>query len=64
MIKADAEFRRGATHGAQWFRDVVRRMRKEGYSVEQIDNRLGDLKEVLADWRDNQPTNELPTGNP
>lgn len=64
MVNDDRQFRRGATHGAQWFRDEVRRMTSEGLSAEQIDKQLGDLNGVLTDWRNNQAVNKLPAGNP
>ena len=48
----DSKFRRGATHGAQWFREVVKEMTASGASAADIDDRLGNLNQVLLDWRE------------
>jgi hypothetical protein len=39
-------------------------MEESGSSPAQISHRLGDLNQVLQDWRENQVSNELLSGNP
>lgn len=66
-LKANEKsFRIGATHGAQWFRTVARTMVDEGASASEISSRLGDLIEVMQDWRQNATLADetFPEGNP
>jgi hypothetical protein len=62
----EMDFRIGATHAAQWFRDIVRKMTASGSSNEEISARLGDLNQVLQDWRQNAvlQKDDFPEGNP
>jgi hypothetical protein len=51
MNDNETQFRIGATHASAWFRSVVKQMAKEGKSASEISDRLGDLHQVLLDWR-------------
>ena len=47
----ETKFRIGATHAATWFREEAKRMAKEGKTAQEISDHLGDLNQVLIDWR-------------
>jgi len=61
-MSAEANFRRGILQGAQWFREEVERRAADGWSAEEISDRLFDLMEALNDWANG--TTETPQGAP
>jgi hypothetical protein len=59
----ETQFRIGATHAASWFWQVSKQMTMEGKTSQEISERLGDLTEVLGDWREQNvplPSNDNP----
>ena len=61
-MSAEQKFRIGACHGAEWLHKQATRMMAGGSSAAQISTKLGDLVQVLMDWREGQV--EMPDGNP
>jgi hypothetical protein len=55
----ETQFRIGAAHAAAWFWQVSKQMTMEGKTSQEISERLGDLSEVLADWRNNWTTQNV-----
>jgi hypothetical protein len=45
----------GACHSAHWLRKEAKRSAKEGKTAEEIADRLGQLFQVLLDWRNEVP---------
>lgn len=62
MMNHETKFRKGACHGAQWLRKKVKLMAQEGRSATEVSAMVGDLMQVLVDWRGGQV--EMPAGNP
>lgn len=60
--RSDENFRKGACHGSEWLLETSRVLVAEGRDGAEVSQRLEELVEVLALWR--QQTNELPDGNP
>jgi hypothetical protein len=60
----ETKFRIGATHASNWMRNVVKEMAAEGKTPQEISDYLGDLNQVLLDWRINwtNPRLNLPHG--
>jgi hypothetical protein len=58
----EVQFRIGACHGAQWLRAETRKMVAEGKTAEHVSAVLGDLAQVLLDWREGKV--QMPAGNP
>jgi len=60
----ETKFRIGATHAATWFCEEAKRMAKEGKTAQEISDYLGDLNQVLIEWRKNWTTHNvgLPSG--
>ena len=61
-LSGDANFRKGACHGAQWFLETSQTLAAQGRSAEEIGEYLTELCGVLADWRSGLVA--LPDGNP
>lgn len=49
-MSAEANFRKGVLEGARWLSGEAHRLSAEGYSGDEIADRLYDLNEVLQDW--------------
>lgn len=62
LAALETQFRIGALHGANWFRQRVKVLAANGLSGTEISTSLGTLLEVLMDWRNNQV--DMPTNNP
>jgi hypothetical protein len=61
-MNEEKKFRIGACHAAQWLRDETRKMTNEGHPPKHISAVLGDMVQVLLDWREGRV--EMPAGNP
>ena len=60
--RSDANFRKGACHAGQWFRETSETLASEGRTAAEIAERLAELTDVLSEWR--SQTCEMPDGNP
>lgn len=60
--RSDENFRKGACHSSQWFLQTSRTLADEGRTAAEIAEHLGELADVLSDWR--SQTGEIPDGNP
>jgi hypothetical protein len=61
-MHGETKFRTGACHASQWLRAETRKMAADGRSADHISAVLGDMVQVLMDWRDGKV--QMPDGNP
>jgi hypothetical protein len=60
--RSDENFRKGACHAGQWLLHTSQMLAGEGMTATEIADHLGELNDVLGDWR--SQTREMPDGNP
>ena len=60
--RSDENFRKGASHAAEWLSQTSRTLAAQGRTGGEISEHLSQLVGVLSDWRAQK--RPLPDGNP